>query len=42
MLISTPDVVRKYKEHSAEFILKKYDWDSVVKQTNELYENINC
>ena len=42
MLISTPDVVRKYKEHSAEFILKKYDWDSVVKQTKALYENINC
>ena len=42
MLISTPDVVRKYKEHSAEFILKKYDWDSVVKQTKVLYENINC
>ena len=42
MLISTPDVVRKYKERSAEFILKKYDWDSVVKQTKALYENINC
>lgn len=42
MLISTPDVVQKYKEHSAEFILKKYDWDSVVRQTKALYENTNC
>ncbi len=41
-LISSPDVVCKYKERSAEFILKKYDWDSVVRQTKVLYENINC
>lgn len=42
MLISSPEVVRDYKERSAEFILKKYDWDSVVRQTKALYENINC
>ena len=41
MFISSPDVVYKYKERSAEFILKKYDWDSVVRQTKALYENIN-
>ena len=42
MLISSPDVVYKYKERSAEFILEKYDWDSVVRQTKALYENTNC
>lgn len=42
LLISSPNIVRDYKERSADFILKKYDWNSVVRQTKALYENINC
>lgn len=37
-LISEPDIVKKYKDISQEYILNKYDWDNVVKETLKLYD----
>lgn len=36
-LCDSPETVRRYKERSASFILEKYNWDTVVDQTLELY-----
>lgn len=36
-LISEPNIVKKYKDISQEYILNKYDWDNVVKETLKLY-----
>ena len=37
-LCSNKKKVQKYKETSQEYILKKYNWDDVVKETLKLYE----
>lgn len=37
-LISSEETVNKYKKESQKFILNKYNWDDVVKQTLTLYE----
>lgn len=34
------DEVQRYKEQSAEFICKKYNWDEIVKRTLEIYCNV--
>lgn len=39
-LLDEPEVVEKYKETAAEFILKKYDWDDVVEKTIKLYKKV--
>ena len=36
-LCSHPETVNQYKSESSMFILEKYDWDSVVDKTLELY-----
>ena len=38
-LINDNDKVIKYKLQSANYIIKKYNWDKVVEQTLELYNN---
>lgn len=42
MMISNPQMVAEYKAGSGDFIVKKYNWDTVVTQTRKLYENIDC
>lgn len=47
MLCDDPEKVKNYKENSAEYICKKYDWDDVVSRTLALYgeknnEDITC
>ncbi len=37
-LCDNPQKVYEYKEHSADFVCKKYNWDDVVHKTLELYE----
>ena len=37
LLCDNPEKVKEYKERSAEYICKKYDWDDVVEKTLELY-----
>jgi glycosyltransferase involved in cell wall biosynthesis len=37
-LIDNPNVVKKYQDISQEYILNKYNWDNVVKETLKLYE----
>jgi glycosyltransferase involved in cell wall biosynthesis len=37
-LCDAPDIVKKYKAESADFICKKYRWDDVVGQTLRLYK----
>ena len=37
-LLNNSEVVRQYKELAIDFIIEKYNWDSVVKQTIELYK----
>ena len=36
-LLAEPELVRRYREKSADFICGKYDWDRVVEQTLEVY-----
>ena len=47
ILCEDPEKVMEYKERSAEYICKKYDWDDVVSRTLALYgeknnEDITC
>jgi glycosyltransferase involved in cell wall biosynthesis len=47
MLCDDPEKVKNYKENSAEYICRKYDWDDVVSRTLALYgeknnEDITC
>ena len=47
LLCDNPEKVKEYKERSAEYICKKYDWDDVVSRTLALYgeknnEDITC
>jgi len=37
-LCDNPQKVYEYKEHSADFVCEKYNWDDVVQKTLELYE----
>lgn len=37
-LNDNPDIVKKYQDISQEYILNKYNWDNVVKETLELYK----
>lgn len=37
-LLENPNIVMKYKSMSSSFICKKYDWDSVINRTIELYK----
>lgn len=37
MLLNQPDLVKKYKENAAPYILKKYNWDLVVEQMLRIY-----
>lgn len=36
-LCDCPEEVKKYKETTAEFICKKYNWDAITEETLELY-----
>ena len=38
-LLAHPEEVDRYKAASTEFICSKYNWEDVVRQTEELYEN---
>ena len=38
-LLEHPEEVDRYKAASTEFICSKYNWEDVVRQTEELYEN---
>lgn len=37
-LLNEPQIVKNYRNKSADFILKKYDWNKTVLQTMELYK----
>ena len=37
MAVSQPEKVQQMKKQAADFICRKYNWDDVVKQTEELY-----
>ena len=37
MVVSQPEKVQQMKKQAADFICRKYNWDDVVKQTEELY-----
>lgn len=37
-LLNHPEKVKKYRAQTADFILQKYDWDEVAKQTLKLYQ----
>lgn len=39
-MLNHPEDVRAYAEQSADFICGKYNWDEVVDETMQLYENI--
>lgn len=39
-LLDNPEKVFEYKEKAAEFICNKYDWDSIVQKTLQLYRDI--
>lgn len=39
-LCDRPEMVQKYKESAAEYILQKYNWDSVVEETMAIYDYI--
>ena len=36
-MIDDSETVEKYKSATAEYILRKFDWDSVVEKTVALY-----
>ena len=38
LLVNDSQLVNKYKEIVAEYILSKYDWDKVVDKTLKLYK----
>jgi glycosyltransferase involved in cell wall biosynthesis len=38
MLCDDESKVLKYKNEAAEYICRKYDWDTVVSQTLQLYK----
>ena len=37
MLLADPELAAQYREKSADYICKKYNWDQVVEQTLEVY-----
>ena len=39
LLCDRPALVQEYKERSADYILQKYNWETVVDQTLELYKD---
>lgn len=41
-LLKCPETVNKYKKESSDYICRKYNWEEVVRQTKELYENSDC
>ena len=41
-LLKEPETVNKYKKESSDYICRKYNWEEVVRQTKELYENSDC
>lgn len=40
-LLENPEITAAYGRESADFICRKYNWDTMVEQTKVLYENIN-
>lgn len=40
-LLENPGITAAYGRESADFICRKYNWDTMVEQTKVLYENIN-
>lgn len=40
MLEEHPEVVRRYKDHSAGFITQKYSWENTAQQTMKLYRSL--
>ena len=38
-LLANPDKVAAYKAQSSDFICNKYNWDSMVEQTEALYRS---
>ena len=38
-LLTAPQEIRRYQRAAREFILQKYNWDTTVERTMELYEN---
>ena len=39
ILCNDPEIVKQYKQISSSFILKKYNWDKITKETLDLYYN---
>lgn len=39
-LLDHPEVVKSYAEQSADFVCGKYNWDDIVDETIQLYQNI--
>ena len=37
-LLENRDIIDKYRENSAEYITKKYNWDEIAEKTFELYK----
>ena len=37
-LCDEPEIVISYRRNAANFICDKYNWDNVVRQTEEIYE----
>ncbi len=40
-LCDDPETVHRYRENAADYICRKYDWDTVTERTVALYENKN-
>ena len=40
-MLSHPEVVEEYKKQSSEYICGKYNWEDIVEQTVQVYENID-
>lgn len=40
-MLSHPEVVEDYKMQSSEYICGKYNWEDIVEQTVQVYENTN-
>ena len=39
-LLDNDDIVKNYKNNASSYILNKYDWDKVTKQTLDLYSKL--
>lgn len=39
-LLNNPGLMRKYKEHSSDYIIKKFDWDEMTANTEKIYESV--